>query len=441
MKTSSIRVPKGLALRPYQQTGVKHLLEKQRKLLFDDVGLGKTCQALVAINTLGAKRTLVICPPATRYGWEREAKKWTDRNYKVHVMTKEVEVIPDDANIVIVSYSLLKSPMIVAQLKETRWPCCIIDEIHWLKESKAQRTKTVLGRGGIITKCVYVFGLTATAMNNAPIDLWQIFRSMGKEYLPTKASDWMGYTKYFCKRYKDRFGRFNVKGAANLDVLNKCLYNSGFALRRTKDEVLKELPEKQVRVIPMTKCEEEVEIKWSHKLSPSQIKLGLDASEIAEARRELGESKLDATVEYIKSIDEPTVIFGWHREFLEVLAADLKGALYYGGMTLKQKEINLKKFTEGKTNFLVANLASAGTGLDGLQHRASRCVVAELPWTYAELDQATGRLHRMGQKQGVLVDIPCVYGGIEEYILQTVLKKQKLFKEVIDKEQELLKIE
>lgn len=436
----SIRTPKGFKLRDYQVEGVKHLMSEQRKLLFDSVGTGKTAQSLVAANSLGAKTILVICPPATRYGWEKEAKQWTDRDYKIHVMTRTKEWIPEGVNVLIVSYSLLNSPMIVDQLKEQRWSVCIIDEIHWLKSSKAKRTKTVLGRGGISDKSVYVWGLTATPMNNAPIDLWQVFRSMGKEHLPPKASDWMGYTRYFCKRYKDNFGRWNTSGADNLEVLNKCLYDSGFALRRTKEEVLNELPEKTFRIIPMEEKDKSAEIKWDVKLRDSKLRLGMDAGEIAEARKDLGAAKLDAVIDYLLTIEEPTVVFGWHREFLEQISKAIHGSLYYGSMTAAVKEREKKDFLEGRTNFFVANLMSAGTGLDGLQHKASRSVFAELPWTYAELDQASGRLHRMGQKDPVLVDLVCVHGGIEEYMLQTILKKQKLFKNTIDKSTELINI-
>lgn len=429
-----IRLPKGYATRYYQTKGVLHLMRNQRALLLDDVGLGKTAQALVALNSLGAKRTLILCPPAVRYHWEAETLKWTDRGYKIHVMTKELEYIPEDADVIVVSYSLLNSPMIVDQLKAIRWSVGIFDELHYLKSTKAKRSKVVLGRGGVITKCVYAWGLTATPMNNAPIDLWPVFRSMGKEHLPKKCQDWMGYTRYFCARYKSNFG-WDVSGCMNLPVLNQALFDSGFALRRTKEEVLTELPQKTFRMIPMASEKEgKAEIKWGQKLRRKGVRLNIDAAELAEARKALGEEKLDATLEFIKSIDEPVVIFGWHREFLEKVASKTKGALYYGSMSPKAKEKSKQRFLDGDTNYFVANIQSAGTGLDGLQHRASRCIFAEFPWTYSEIDQASGRLHRMGQKNPVLADLLCIHGGVEEYILQTILRKEKFFGDLVDKQ-------
>jgi len=431
-----IRCPKGMKPRDYQATGVQHLMGKQRCLLFDEVGTGKTAQALIALNSLGAKTTLIFCPPAVRYHWESEANKWTDRGYTVHVMTKEMEAIPEGTNILIVSYSLLNSPMMVDQLKARKWAVCILDEIHFLKSTKAKRSKIVLGRGGIITKCTYVWGLTATPMDNSPIDLWPIFRAMGKEFLPEKTRDWMGYTRWFCARYKDNFGRWDVKGCMNLPVLRKALFDSGFALRRTKDEVLKELPSKTFRLVPLVSTNSgKAEIKWDQKLRGKGVRLTVSAAELAEARKELGMEKLKATLEFIKDIKEPTVVFGWHREFLETVASEIKGALYYGSMSPKAKEKAKQDFLDGKTQYFVANLASAGTGLDGLQHRASRMVFAELPWTYSGIDQTSGRLHRMGQENPVLADLLCIHGGVEEYILQTILRKENYFGKLVDKEE------
>lgn len=437
----SIRVPEGFSLRDYQIDGVKHLMSGQRKLLFDDVGLGKTAQSLVALNSLGAKTTLVLCPPATKYGWARETEKWTDRNYKIHVMSKEVEWIPADVNVCIVPYSLLSSPMITDQLKERRWSVTIIDEIHYVKNTSSNRSSKTISRSGIAPKSVYMWGLTATPLVNGPIDMWPFFRSMGKEHLPTKCRDWNGYTKYFCRRFKEKHtGRWNVKGSSNLPVLNRALYDTGFAMRRTKAEVLKELPEKQFRVIPMIKKNKSIEVNYDVELLKKQVGLGVMGEEIAQARRELGIEKLPSVLEYLDEIKEPCVVFGWHTEFLETIARHTGGNLYYGSMTSAAKERAKQEFIDGKVQFLLCNIVSAGTGLDGLQKRSSHCIFAELPWTYTEIDQASGRLHRMGQKNPVLADILCVEGGIEEYVLQTILKKQENFKKAIDNSTELINI-
>jgi len=437
----SIRVPEGLKLRDYQVEGVKHLMSGQRKMLFDDVGLGKTAQSLVALNSLGAKTTLILCPPSTKYGWEREAQRWTDRDYKIHVMSKEVERIPTDVNICIVPYSLLSSPMIIDQLKDRRWSVTIIDEIHYVKNTSSNRSNKTISRSGVAPKSVYMWGLTATPLVNGPIDMWPFFRSMGKEHLPTKCRDWMGYTRYFCARYKEAHsGRWNVKGASNLPVLNKALYNTGFAMRRTKEQVLKELPAKQYRVIPMRRKDKAISINYDVELLKSKVRLGIMGEEIAQARRELGIEKLPSVLEYLDEVKEPCVVFGWHTEFLESVAKHTGGQLYYGSMTSAAKERAKQDFIDGKVQFLLANIVSAGTGLDGLQHRSSHCIFAELPWTYTEVDQASGRLHRMGQTNPVLADILCVEGGIEEYVLQTILGKQESFKKVIDKTTELINI-
>ena len=79
----------------------------------------------------------------------------------------------------------------------------------------------------------------------------------------------------------------------------------------------------------------------------------------------------------------------------------------------------------------MANIESAGTGLDGLQHVSSHCVFAEIPWTFAQISQATDRLHRMGQKDSVLADLIVLKGGVESYIMNTVLKKEQRESELL----------
>lgn len=433
-------------LRDYQETGVRHLLSGQRKLLLDDQGLGKTAQAVVAFNRLGAKRVLIICPPATRYGWEAEVKRWDSRGHRVHVLTKEIEWVPEDASVIVCSYSLLGSPMITDQLKGIRWGCTIIDEIHFCKSTKANRTQVVLGgrSKGIIHNSVYVWGLTGTLMTNSPIDLWPVFRSLGREHLPEMAQDYMGYTKVFCKRYKTRWGHWDVSGSANIPVLNKSLLGSGFALRRLKADVLKELPDKQFRIVPLDVKDDKATIAWDYKLRHSDLKksnLGLGADELAEARKVLAEQKMNAVLEYVRDTDGPIVVFGWHREFLEAMSYSIKDSvLYYGGMTPKKKEKAKSDFINGKARVFVANIASAGTGLDGLQHRSAHAVFAEIPWTYAEVAQAADRLHRMGQNEKVLIDLMVARGGIESYILNRVVFKEKNFGELLDTPLELSKL-
>jgi SWI/SNF-related matrix-associated actin-dependent regulator 1 of chromatin subfamily A len=417
-----------MKLRSYQDEGVRHLMHKQRALLLDDMGLGKTAQAIVAFDRLGAKRVLIICPSATRYGWENEVRKWSTRDYNIQVLGGTKERIKAESNVVVCSYSLLNSPMLLDQLLSTRWTVTIVDEIHFCKNTKANRTKVVLGgrKKGIAQNSVHVWGMSGTPMTNAPIDLWPVFRSMGREHLPTKAQDYNGFTRIFCKRRKTKWG-WDVSGSANLSVLHASLFKSGFALRRTKDEVLTELPEKTYRVLPMEMENHEAEIKWGDKLRKADLKkssLGMDAGELAEARKDLAHDKLDAVVEYVRDIPGQVVIFGWHREFIEEMAGRLGGVMFYGGMSPKAKEKSKQKFLNGSAKYFVANIASAGTGLDGLQHVSSHCVFAEIPWTYAEVAQATDRLHRMGQKDPVIADLIVLKGGVESYIMSTVMKKE-----------------
>ena len=419
------------ALYDYQWKGVDHLCQNQRALLLDGMGLGKTAQSITAFDRIGAKNVLIVCPPSTKYGWADEVRKWSKRSYDIIVLSKMLHRLDTTGKptVVICPYSLLNSPMIVDQLKGRKWGVLVIDEIHYCKSTKSNRQKVVLGRGGLVSKSVYAWGLSGTPMTTAPKDLWPVFRSMGKDHLPKEAQDYNGYHRIFCNMRKTRFG-WDVNGAKNLHILKECLYN-GFSLRRTKEQVLDQMPDKTYRVTPM-EGDTRADIRWGEKLRVQVHTPGMDAGELAEARRELADEKLPAVMEYLSDLTEPTVIFCWHKHVVEHICDGLGGVPYYGDMTAREKEKSKKAFESGEAKFFVANIASAGTGLNGLQHVSSHAVFVECPWNYSDIEQAADRLHRIGQKDNVLVDLLVLRGGIEEYILKTVLKKQKYFQSAID---------
>jgi len=411
----------------------------QRKLLLDCMGVGKTAQSVVAFNSLGSKRTLILCPSSVRDGWVREIKRWSTRELKIQVINGMKDWLDEEAQVVIVSYNLLSSPMNYDQLKAQRWPVMILDEVHYLKNAKAKRTKLVFGRHGLISKAVYVWGLSGTLMPNRPIDLFTPFHAMAKDLLG-KYDDWMKFTGRYCKRYKSPMGHWDVSGSTRISELRERLFDTGFAIRRTKEDVLHELPAKQVRINWLdfeSSRKMHSSAAWqavSEGMDTKKTNLGLGGAELAEVRKIVGLAKVKRVIEIAKDIiavDGYVVVFCWHREVLEQIHEGLGGVTYHGGMNATRKSMALHEFQVGTAQAFVANYASAGTGLDGLQHRASSCVFAELPWTYAELAQTTDRLHRMGQKNSVLVDLVVADESTDTYVLDTIMSKEKDFKDLM----------
>jgi SWI/SNF-related matrix-associated actin-dependent regulator of chromatin subfamily A-like protein 1 len=440
-----VRVPDGLTLRDYQLKGVRHLLDGQKKLLLDDMGLGKTAQSVVAFNTLGAKVVLIICPPAVKYGWQRELSVWSTRDYNVQVLEGTMAKIEIHSRMVVVCPdSIVTSPFVLRQLLSIKWGATIVDEVHRFKSMDAKRTKAVMAKKGIIGNSVYFWGLSGTLMPNTPKDLIVPFLSMGKKHIG-KYDDWFKFTGRYCKRFKSGYG-WDISGASNLDELSNRLFKTGFAIMRHKTDVLHELPAKQYRLLPVKGGSLSVEAQ--ELLGRADIQketLGLNAGELAIIRREVGEAKVKSAVEYIDSVLESVstvVVFAWHKDVVESLALGLARAghsssVYYGAMTAKQKEESKADFTSGKTQVFIANIASGGTGLDGLQHIASHAVFVECPWTYTEIAQASDRIHRFGQKNKVTVDLLVLQDQVEHYIVGRVLEKEAHFNQTFKRTETL----
>lgn len=425
-----LRIPDNLSLLGKQPEGVKHLMDGRHKLLLDDMGFGKTCQAVVAANTLGLKKILVVCPPSVRFQWGRELKKWSVMKYHVDVAVGEMHTFKKKEKVAIVCpYNLLLSPHIFDQLKATKWGVLICDEIQNCKNAKAQRTKAVLGQRGLWRNSIYTWGLSGTPMTTTPFDLWPIVNSLGRKYFEM---GWMEFTRMFCGRFRGRWG-WDVKGATRLPQLRSKLYDTGFALRRERDKRPGGLRFKYIG----EKAEDWSQIKG--RIDPKKSMLGLNAGEYSTLRKAAGETKAEAAIEYLKDralTGEKVVVYTWHQDVTNAIAEGLtpyywQVERYYGAMNPYAKERAKQEFIEGDADLFVANVASAGTGLDGLQDVCSYCVYAEVPWNFTDIQQAFNRLDRRGQKYPVVGDILLMGDSIEDYVLSQVIRKEEIHNKVI----------
>lgn len=422
-----LRVPNNLELFDLQPEGVRHLMSGRNKLLLDDMGFGKTCQAVVAANSLGLKRILITCPPSVRFQWGREVKKWSVIGYHVHVVVGMMDriKIPERA-VVVVPYNLILSPMIFDQLKEIKWGALIADEIQFCKGAKSQRTNAVLGRTGLWRNAIYKWGLSGTPMTTTPIDLWAIAKTLGRKHFDMS---WMQFTQKFCGRFRGKWG-WDVKGATRLNELKELLFNTGFALRRERDEV----PGSQLRFQYIGEDPQD----WSQitdRINISKPNLGLSAAEIATARVEIADQKADMAIQYVIencNYGHKIAVYTWHQHVTEKIAEELSPHFwqvekYYGAMSAKAKERAFQEFVDGDADVLVANITSAGTGLDGMQNVCSHCVYAEVPWNFTDIMQAYKRLERTGQTKPVLGDILLIGNSIEDSIVSGIARKEGIF--------------
>lgn len=405
-------------LKPFQVTGAKFLASRFHALLADEPGLGKTLQILEAMELVNAKHKIVTCPASVRLNWFQEAE----------------ECFGHTRGLDVVSYNLagqfVKAP---SRSKYDAWGG---DEIHFTKTVDSQRTRAIYGTGGIASMADYKWTASGTPWMNRPVEIYPTAQSLAGDKIAPYNS-FKSFAQRFCGAYFDGRG-LNVKGHSNLKDL--AFRMSGgpdpFMLRRTKAEVLPELPKRIITRIPIevspaemaaVYAEEENIVNREAFLSPTKEAFA-QLGDMASLRRLVGLAKVSAVtafaVDLLETVDK-VVIFTWHRDVAAVISTKLGAegigsVTHIGGMTDLQKKAVMDRFkTDPNCRVFIGNMTSAGTGINGLQHAANDCIFAEIDWTPGTMSQSVDRLDRMDKvfPGPVNAYIPHVPGTIESAML------------------------
>jgi len=416
------------SLRAYQEEGVEDLLKKLRiwhgALLADAPGLGKTAQAIMVANRLASEHhymgggefnVLVVCPASLRLNWLREIRTWTWQNAGFEILTYG-EVVRNKQSCP--SYSLI-----------------VFDEAHYLKNPDAKRTKA-----GLALVSFYKLYLTGTPVVNRPMEMYPILHSLGLKMNRTDYGVRYCGGKLISVPIRGGHGKrraWDFSGASNTEELNKVLRQS-VMVRRTKEEVLKELPRKVRQVLSMDfKSGESREFRdrfSSLSLAADIIQAAgkIPFTELARERYNVAMAKLPYVLDFINDLleeEEKVVVFAHHRDVIDAIVKAGEGRVsLVGGMTEKQKDAAVQAFQNGPARVFVGQIVAAGVGLT---LTAARTVVfAELDWVPGNVIQAEDRLHRIGQKDTVRVFHIVAEGSIDARIVRAIVDKQQLIEEI-----------
>lgn len=414
--------------RDYQIVGAKFLSDRSYAYLADDVGIGKTIEVLEAINHIGPLKTIIIvCPASIRTQWLFQIEKY-NTTYKVARVITDIAHIKC-ASILIMSYEFVANYF--SYIKSLDISLLVLDEAHYLASINSQRTKAVLGNYGIVHSAKRVWCLSATPTINTPADLYPVLATI----YPEGIKYYKGYQAFINRYCAPAMTRFGVKlSARNVSELASGLKN--FMLRRDKKDYLSlALPVIEDFYIGENDKVKEC-INYEKTLQGAERNHYMRAfGKQAKQRMKLGLAKLEASIERIKTKPGKILVFAHHIEVVEELAKGLaeRGTLIYnGGLNQKQKDEVKKIFLADSTReILIANIKSAGTGLDGLQDVCNQIVFVEATWTQAELEQAVGRLYRSGQKEIVTVENIVAPSSIENNMRRAVLRKDRMSKELL----------
>lgn len=429
-------------LYPFQKKGVEFLASRDRALLADDMGTGKSEQAIFAAKKIVARRVLIVCPLSVRHSWARRINKYFPDLLVKEIKKTAQKYTPVIREWVVVNYDIAWRGETHAALASAEWDVVVLDEAHYLKSLKSKRTQGVLSNTkGIIKKAQRVWLMTGTPVLNRPVELYPLLHFV----FPREIADCQGYfafTKMFCQGKQGPFG-WEANGACNIPELARRL--GRHMLRRTKEEVFPDMPKatftpiylEPSKVIAATLKRERALTGAVESVADRAERLSV--GEAVALRRQIGLDKIAIAVEHLGGCeDEKVVVFTYHRDVANALnqAFPKNSALYTGEQTQAQKQQSLACFIHGNARYFIAQIEAAGTGIDGLQDVCSHAVFVELCYVPGKIDQAIGRLVRHGQKKSVTVECLVHEGSIDEDILKLLDKKRGVIGRIVGQAKE-----
>lgn len=448
-------------LMPHQIEAVNFALERNRCYLGLDPGLGKTAIAAV-ISTVLKQKVFYISPPFLVRNVEAEFKRWAP-NLKVTIYSRapftpdneyidsrntDVWVIPDS----LFARGSLRHVHIEILVKHHPNAILFVDEAHRFKSETANRTKTLFGYdrsktqtptpavADLFERQIYLSG---TPMPNRPMELYPILSKAAPETIGFMNK--FQYGVKYCAGYQNEYG-WDFTGASNLQELrHNVIHPTGpFMLRLKKD--LLDLPPKLEEVFvvssDMTPRLAQIDSKLGAEyrnvedLIKRRIALSEKKSEddlhVMTYRRLLGLEKVKPAVEYINDLldetDESLLIFAYHTEVIEKLAAGLKDHepfVVTGSTNVNARFDMVQEFQRSANRRLfIGNYIAAGIGFT--LTKATRVIFVEYDWVPGVNDQASDRAHRIGQSSSVLVQYMVYKDSIDKAIIETLLRKRKV---------------
>ena len=404
---------------PYQLQGIARGLQLKRFINGDDMGLGKTLESIATINKADAFPCLVICPNVVKINWQREWHKFTDK--KAMVLTDSVR----DSwpffwqtgmnQVFIVNYESLRKYFVRRITKAEKWTLkdvefhntiklfksVIIDESHKVKSTATQQTKFCKG---IASGKEYIILLTGTPVVNKPKDL---VAQLGIMDRMIDMGGWKGFMLRYCS---------GPNQASNLKELNYKLWQHCF-FRREKSKVLTQLPDKVRQIVSceITNRKEYMDaerdlidyLKRYKEADDEKIQKSLKGDvmvRIGILKDITARGKLKEVIDFVKDFREngkKIILFCNLHEIVDRLMIAFPSAVCVTGrQNMQEKQASVDAFQKNpKTDVIICSIKAASAGIT--LTAASDVAFIELPWTYADCDQAESRAHRIGQKDSV----------------------------------------
>jgi SNF2 family DNA or RNA helicase len=421
-------------LRPYQKTGfnwLRFLYEhKLGACLADDMGLGKTLQTIAFLQSIYSKinRVLVICPVTILLNWEKEITKFS--NMPISIYHGGAREFSSDVKIILTSYGVMKkeAQKDTSVFTENYFDILILDEVQHLKNIRSLGAFSARRINAGFRIC-----LTGTPVEN---DLSEFYNILDLS-MPGVWGDLQ-----FIRTTSNSKSRLIARKTA-----------APFILRRTKAQVLPELPPKIENNVYLNFSEEEDKF---YKQSLNRVRLNIKESTTVKKYGEilkglltlrqnclwqkhpqLESTKINFLVETLEQIIEEghqTLVFSQFTTYLDLIQNILREKNWKlsridGSQSITKRQAAVDEFQAGKTQIFLISLKAGGVGLN--LTAASYVFVMDPWWNPAVESQAIDRAHRIGQKNKLTVYRPIIKDTVEEKVLKLQDTKRELFKDLL----------
>lgn len=435
--SSSLNFPMALPPRDYQALAAEICLRSGGLLVADDVGLGKSVVAIAAFVRPEVQPVLVVCPAHLPRQWRRDFIAKFAPHLKVHILKKGTPydlrgadgALPD---VIITSYHKLTgwAETLAPIIKMIIW-----DEVQELRHVDSQK---YIAAQYLANRAAIRMGLSATPIYNYGNEMFNVMNCI----CPGALGEREEFNREWC----------SVGMLTQPKAFGQYLRDTGMMVRRTREEVGRELPACTVMIQPVESDSDYLEHLDCAELAKTILASGeayrgqkMQASSEFDMRmrQATGIAKAPYVAAFAKLFlerGEPVVIYAWHREVYAILQKQLieyLPVLYTGSESATQKDMTKELFLTGKSDCLLISLRS-GQGLDGLQERCSTVLFAELDWSPGVHEQNIGRVFRDGQKRPVFAYYLLSNSGSDPVISDTLGLKTQQIEGIRNPKQELI---
>jgi len=439
-------------LLPYQLDGIAFAVGAGRAVLADDMGLGKTIQGIGVAELLarvaGIRRVLVVTPASLKAQWRAEIGRFSGRPVRLVLggAADRAHQYESERFFTICNYEQVLRDVLA--IERVPWDLIVLDEGQRIKNWEAKTSAVIKG-----LRSRFALVLTGTPLENRLEELHSVVEFVDERRL--------GPQYRFHHRHRVVNERGRVLGYKNLSDLRSRL--APMLLRRTRAEVLDQLPPRKTEVVRIEPTEEQLDLHGAHMRVVSSIvnKPYISEMDLLRLRKALLSCRLSANGTFL--VDRKTPGFSSKMQRLEELLDELfpwggggehKAVLFTewtrmldaiepvlarrglgfarldGKVPQRKRQSLVRSFHDDASCRLFLTTNAGATGLN-LQC-ADTVLNVDLPWNPAVLEQRIARAHRMGQKRKVQVYLLVTEGTIEEGLLSTLSAKHDLFMAALD---------